>query len=139
MFIFIVQFISLFTCTICTCLFNLFYLFVPLFLLLVCSIRSNCLPIVIHSEEHPTGFQSCPVVCSPEGVICGTYFFLFGYIGWKPGRKFRSRIRMDGSAVCTRDTTPRTEMGLKYRFAFLPCLINDYLFYFAWLILLLFI
>ena len=30
----------------------------------------------------------------------------------EPGRKFRSRIRMDGSAVCTRDTTPRTEMGL---------------------------
>ena len=41
---------------------------------------------------------------------------VFGYIGWKPRRKFRSRIRMDGSAVCTRDTTPRTEMGLKYKF-----------------------
>ena len=111
------------------CLFILFSLFTPLLLLLVYSIRSNCLSIVTHSEEHPTGLQSYPVVCSPKGVICGTYFFLFGYIGWKPGRKFRSRIRMDGSAVCTRDTTPRIEMGSKYRFAFLPCLINDYLFY----------
>ena len=30
------------------------------------------------------------------------------YIGWKPGRKFHSRFRMDGSIICTRDTTPRT-------------------------------
>ena len=65
--------------------------------------------------------------------------FPFWVYRMETGRKFRSRIRMDGSAVCTRGTTPRTEMGLKYRFAFLPCLINDYLFYFAWLILLLFI
>ena len=30
------------------------------------------------------------------------------YIGWKPKRKFRSRFRMDGSAVCTWATIPRT-------------------------------
>ena len=37
---------------------------------------------------------------------CGHYFSW--YIGWKPIRKFRSRFRMDGSAVCTWDTIPRT-------------------------------
>ena len=31
------------------------------------------------------------------------------YIGWKPRRKFRSRFRMDGSAVCTWDTISRTD------------------------------
>ena len=67
---------------------------------------------------------------------------------------------MDGSAVCTRDTTPRTETGSKCGFTFLPrlikffyylvnfvtvyfnrviFLINDYLFYLLGLILLLFI
>ena len=30
------------------------------------------------------------------------------YIGWKPRRKCRSRFRMDGSAVCTWATIPRT-------------------------------
>ena len=34
--------------------------------------------------------------------------YLLQYIEWKPGRKFRSRILMDGSSVCTRDTMPRT-------------------------------
>ena len=50
-------------------------------------------------------------VFSKKGYIRDT-FSPFWYIGWKPGRKFRSRIRMDGSAVCTRDTTPRTKTGL---------------------------
>ena len=62
--------------------------------------------------EHPTGFQSSPAECFPKGVTCEAPLSCFGYIGWKPGRKFRSRIRMDGSAVYTRDTTPRTKMGL---------------------------
>ena len=34
--------------------------------------------------------------------------FPFWYIGWKPGRKFHSRIRMDDNTVCNRDTIPRT-------------------------------
>ena len=58
------------------------------------------------------GSNHAPSCVLPKGVICVTYFSRFGYIGWKPGRKFRSRIRMDGSAVCTRDTTPRTKTGL---------------------------
>ena len=58
------------------------------------------------------GFQSYPAVCFPERGHIRDIFVLFGYIGWKPGRKFRSLIRMDGSAVCTRDTTPRTKTGL---------------------------
>ena len=35
------------------------------------------------------------------------------YIRWKPGHKFRSRIKMNGSAVCTCDTTPRTKVRAK--------------------------
>ena len=35
-------------------------------------------------------------------------FFSLGYIGWKPGRQFQSRFRMDGSVVCTQDTIPHT-------------------------------
>ena len=85
------------------CLFNLISL--PIF-------------IVIYPMEHPTGFQSIPAECFPKGVTCEAPLSYFGYIGWKPGRKFRSRLRMDGSAVCTRDTTPPTEMGLKCIFVF---------------------
>ena len=66
---------------------------------------------IIYPMEHPTGFQSSPAECFPKRVIFEPHLFRFGYIGWKPGRKFRSRIRMDGSAVCTRDTTPRTKTG----------------------------
>ena len=50
-------------------------------------------------------------VLSKKGLH-SEHAFPFWYIEWKPGRKFRSRIRMDGSAVCTRDTTPRTKMEL---------------------------
>ena len=98
-------------CIIFICLFIPFKLLASLLLLLV-QFAQFILSIVTHSEEHLTGLQSCPVVCSPKGVICGTYFFRFGYIGWKPGRKFRSRIRMGDSAVSTRDTTPRIETRL---------------------------
>ena len=63
------------------------------------------------------------------------------YIGWKPRRKFGSRIRMDGSVVCTRDTTPRTEVGLKYGFTSSSYLIISlfglfwyYLFYYMFLL-----
>ena len=52
-------------------------------------------------------------VFSNRGYIRDALFIPFWYIGWKPRRKFRSRIRMDGSAVCTRDTTPRTKNGVK--------------------------
>ena len=93
---------------------------------------------VIYPMEHPTGFQSSPAECFPKRVTCEAPLSCFGYIEWKPGRKFRSRIRMDGSAVCTRDTTPRTKRGLKCRFAFLPYLNRSYLFC-VWLILLLII
>ena len=55
------------------------------------------------------GFNHALLCAFPKGVTCGTHLFRFGYIGWKPGRKFRSWIRMDGSAVCNRDTTPRTK------------------------------
>ena len=74
---------------------------------------------VIYPMEHPTGFQSSPAECFPKRVTCEANLFRFGYIRWKPGRKFRSRIRMDGSAVCTWDTTPRTETGSKCGSAFL--------------------
>ena len=100
-------------------LFHLHYLIYQWF-----NLPSLLLSMAFHSKEHPTGLQSCPAVCSPKGVTFETHFSPFWYIGWKPGRKFRSRIQMDGSAVCTRDTTPRTEMGLKCGFAFLSCLIN---------------
>ena len=58
------------------------------------------------------GFNHALSCVLQKELYAGHTFFRFGYIGWKPGRKFRSRIRMDGSAVCTRDTTPRTEMRL---------------------------
>ena len=94
------------------CLFILFKSLASLLLLFVQFARI-ILFIVSHSEEHPTGLQSCPIVCSPKRSYMRDIFFShFGYIGWKPGRKFRSRIRMDGSAVCTRDITPRTKTGL---------------------------
>ena len=47
---------------------------------------------VIYPMEHPTGFQSSPAECFPKRFTCETHLFRFGYIGWKPGRKFRSRI-----------------------------------------------
>ena len=71
------------------------------------------------------GYSIMPCrVFSNRGYIWDALFIPFWYIGWKPGCKFRSRIRMDGSAVCTRDTTPRSEIGSKCGFAFLPCLIK---------------
>ena len=101
-------------------MFNLFAL-LCLFYLIYFYFLPN-LSIVIHPMEHPTGFQSSPAECFPKRVTCEAPFPCFWYIGWKPGRKFRSRIRMDGSVVCTRDTTPRTETGSKCSFAFfLPC------------------
>ena len=81
------------------------------------------------------GFNRAPPSVFQKRVIVKTRFISFRYIGWKPGRKFRSRIRMDSSAVCTRDTTPRTEVGLKCGFTFLPCLIN---FFIVWFVSLLF-
>ena len=77
---------------------------------------------VFYPWRHPTGFQSYPAVCFPKRVTVETHFLPFWYIGWKPGRKFRGRIWMDGSAVCTRDTTPRTEMGLKCGLVFFTVL-----------------
>ena len=52
---------------------------------------------VIYPMEHLTGFQSSPAECFPKRVTCEAPVSCFGYIGWKPGRKFRSRIRIDGS------------------------------------------
>ena len=76
-------------------------------------------PLSLILEGAWRGFNHAPPCAFPKGVTCGTYLFRFGYIGWKSGRKFRSRIRMDGSAVCTWDTTPRTKMGRKCGSAFL--------------------
>ena len=63
-------------CIIFICLFIPFKLLASLLLLLI-QFAQIVLSIVTHSEEHPTGLQSCPVVCSPKGVICGTYLFPF--------------------------------------------------------------
>ena len=90
------------------------FVYIYFIFLFACSFKLRELSIstVTYPRRHPMGFQSCPAVCFLKGVTFGTHFSRFGYIGWKPGRKFRSRIRMDGSAVCTRDTTPRTETRL---------------------------
>ena len=94
--------------------FNLFALLCSFYLIYVyCLLNLASLSIVTYPRRYSTGFQSYPVLCLPERGHIRYIFVLFGYIGWKPGRKFRSRIRMDGSAVCTRDTTPRTKMGSK--------------------------
>ena len=83
---------------------------------------------VIYPMEHPTGFQSSPAECFPKRVTCEALLSYFRYIGWKLGCKLCRGIRMDGNAVCTRDTTPRTKMGLKCGSVLLPCLINFLLF-----------
>ena len=94
-------------------LLNLFTLLCLFYLIYVyCLFNLASLSIVTYPRRYSTGFQSYPVLCLPERGHIRYIFVLFGYIEWKPGRKFRSRIRMDGSAVCTRDTTPRTKTGL---------------------------
>ena len=93
-------------CSFCLAYLHLycFYLFVQ-FALLVYLLS-------LTPKSTRLGFNHVPSCVPQKKLYAGHTFFHFGYIGWKPGRKFLSRIRMDGSAVCTQDTTPRTETRL---------------------------
>ena len=80
----------------CLCSFSLFYLTAPW---------------SFAPKSTRLGFNHAPSCVLQKELYAGHTLFRFGNIGWKPRRKFHSRIRMDGSMVYTRDTTPRTETG----------------------------
>ena len=118
----------------CFCSLYLFFLCLCIFYLIMCARLFNsiyclliylCSCVYVHlvyfiSRPHGLSLWRAPDWASilPRRVFSKRSYMrdilssVFGYIEWKPGRKFRSRIRMDGSAVCTRDTTPRTETRL---------------------------
>ena len=109
----VIRFIYFFICSlICYVIYWLVTLFIAHHWLFL-----NCLPLRASDGDSIMPRR----VFSNRGYIRDALFIPFWYIGWKPGRKFHSRIRMDGSAVCTKDTTPRTEMGSNCGLAFLPC------------------